>query len=140
MTLFGLKSGQDLKNRAAHPHEEFPGVTPGAKVSGSLVKSCMLQQLIDLFLTLHVSISIFKQPSPSAPFNIGIPQTQYTTLRAEATFSLCELACENASSHSECSLCSQGTNTLSYVRQCAATLIQWNGERSSLARCNSNLF
>ena len=24
----GLKSGQDLKNRAAHPHQEFPGVPP----------------------------------------------------------------------------------------------------------------
>ena len=26
--IFGLKSGQDLKNRAAHPHHEFPGTTP----------------------------------------------------------------------------------------------------------------
>ena len=26
---FGLKSGQDLENRAAHPHQEFPGVHPG---------------------------------------------------------------------------------------------------------------
>ena len=29
ITFFGLKSGQDLKNRAAHPHQEFPGVPPG---------------------------------------------------------------------------------------------------------------
>ena len=28
MTCFGLKSGQDLKNRVAHPHQEFPGVPP----------------------------------------------------------------------------------------------------------------
>ena len=28
MTCFGLKSGQDLKNRVAHPHQEFPGVFP----------------------------------------------------------------------------------------------------------------
>ena len=28
ITFFGLKSGKDLKNRAAHPHEEFSGVTP----------------------------------------------------------------------------------------------------------------
>ena len=27
--IFGLKSGQDLKNRAAHLHQEFPGVPPG---------------------------------------------------------------------------------------------------------------
>ena len=24
MTLFGLKQGQDLENRVAHPHQEFP--------------------------------------------------------------------------------------------------------------------
>ena len=29
MTFFGLKYGQDLENRAAHPHQEFPGVSPG---------------------------------------------------------------------------------------------------------------
>ena len=28
MKLFGIKSGQDLKKRAAHPHEEFPGLAP----------------------------------------------------------------------------------------------------------------
>ena len=28
ITFFGLKSGQDLKNRAAHPHQEFLGVPP----------------------------------------------------------------------------------------------------------------
>ena len=28
MTFFGLKSGQDLENRAAHPYQEFSGVTP----------------------------------------------------------------------------------------------------------------
>ena len=26
MTFSGLKQGQDVKNRAAHPHQEFPGV------------------------------------------------------------------------------------------------------------------
>ena len=29
ITLFGLKSGQDFKNRAAHTHQEFEGVPPG---------------------------------------------------------------------------------------------------------------
>ena len=29
ITFFGLKSGQDLKNREVHPHQEFPGVPPG---------------------------------------------------------------------------------------------------------------
>ena len=28
MTFFGLKQGQDLDNRAAHPHQEFSGVPP----------------------------------------------------------------------------------------------------------------
>ena len=28
MTFFGLKLGQDLENRAAHSHQEFPGVLP----------------------------------------------------------------------------------------------------------------
>ena len=31
ITFFGLKSGQDLKNRAAHPHQELLGVSPGHK-------------------------------------------------------------------------------------------------------------
>ena len=28
IAFFGLKKGQDLENRAAHPHEEFPGLPP----------------------------------------------------------------------------------------------------------------
>ena len=28
MACFGLKLGQDLENRASHPHEEFRGTTP----------------------------------------------------------------------------------------------------------------
>ena len=28
ITFSGLKSSQDLRNRAAHPHQEFPGVPP----------------------------------------------------------------------------------------------------------------
>ena len=28
ITFFGLKYRQDLENRTAHPHQEFPGVTP----------------------------------------------------------------------------------------------------------------
>ena len=33
ITFFVLKSGQDLKNQAAHPHQEFPVVTPGGAYS-----------------------------------------------------------------------------------------------------------
>ena len=28
IAFLGLKYGQDLENRAAHPHQEFPGVPP----------------------------------------------------------------------------------------------------------------
>ena len=36
ITFFCLKQGQDLKNRAAHPHQEFPGVpAPPGVGSGS---------------------------------------------------------------------------------------------------------
>ena len=28
ITFFGLKSGQDLKKRVAHPHQEFSEVSP----------------------------------------------------------------------------------------------------------------
>ena len=28
LTFFGLKWGQDLENRTAHPQQEFPGVPP----------------------------------------------------------------------------------------------------------------
>ena len=31
--LFGLKQGQDLENRAAYPHQEFPGVPPWEAIS-----------------------------------------------------------------------------------------------------------
>ena len=38
ITFFGLKSGQDLKKRAAHPHQEFSEVsTPGFEAA--LLKS-----------------------------------------------------------------------------------------------------
>ena len=30
--LFGLKSCQDLENRAAHPNQEFPGVPPAGEL------------------------------------------------------------------------------------------------------------
>ena len=36
ITFFGLRSGQDLKNRAAHSHQEFPGV-PSPPVFSTMV-------------------------------------------------------------------------------------------------------
>ena len=39
MIFFGLKSGQDLEKRAAHPHQEFPGVSPPG-TGGIIIKGC----------------------------------------------------------------------------------------------------
>ena len=36
-SFFGQKSGQDLKNRAPHPHQEFPGVPPSPGLGRVLV-------------------------------------------------------------------------------------------------------
>ena len=36
--IFGLKSGQDLKKRAAHPHQEFSEVSPSG-FEAALLKS-----------------------------------------------------------------------------------------------------
>ena len=47
ITFFGLKTGQDLKNRAVHPHQEFPGVPPGG--------SNFIWPLIDTPLKQHKS-------------------------------------------------------------------------------------
>ena len=33
ITFFGLKYRQDLENRTAHPHQEFPGVTPPPRLT-----------------------------------------------------------------------------------------------------------
>ena len=43
ITFFGLKSGQDLKNRAAHPHQEFAGLLAGKNyrhLSSWLLTAC----------------------------------------------------------------------------------------------------
>ena len=39
-TLTGLKSGQDLDKRAAHPHQEFLGVPPRGYDIVSLERWC----------------------------------------------------------------------------------------------------
>ena len=44
-TFFGLKQGQEVENRAAHPYQEFPVVPPGGKrhlAKFSLVVYCSL--------------------------------------------------------------------------------------------------
>ena len=52
MTFFGLKYGQDLENWAAHPHQEFPGVTPGIIVKIGLCFSLATKLSMDLKFTI----------------------------------------------------------------------------------------
>ena len=40
MQVFGLKLGQELENRPAHPPEEFPGVLPSPQLPGDFDLSC----------------------------------------------------------------------------------------------------
>ena len=37
MEYFGLKLGQDLGSRAAHPYQEFQGVPPSPRAAGVLL-------------------------------------------------------------------------------------------------------
>ena len=49
MEYFGLKLGQDLGNRAAHPYQEFRGVPPpppGNKTK-TLIKCCLLRSFTE---------------------------------------------------------------------------------------------
>ena len=55
ITFFGLKLGQDLKNQAAHPHQEFPGVSPTRGACSheqkleNMVTLQLLEDLVGLF-------------------------------------------------------------------------------------------
>ena len=48
MTFFGLRSGQDLENRAAHLHQEFPaaGVYPRGCLQGLQIETTSFNMLI----------------------------------------------------------------------------------------------
>ena len=65
MTFLGLKKGQDLGNRAAHPHQKFRGVPPrerNLEVLGE--ESCLALQTPNLthFATHFVQETIFHDP------------------------------------------------------------------------------
>ena len=66
MTFFGLKSGQDLEDRAAYPHQDFPGVPPWPSRSsgdgpcrniGTLPARVLKQCLISLQVSPHYMVA-----------------------------------------------------------------------------------
>ena len=58
MTFFHLKLGQDLENRAAHPHQEFPGEPPGGH-------SCLVH-----FVNIANYASLFTMELEKLPVNV----------------------------------------------------------------------
>ena len=89
MTFFGLKQGQDLENRAAHPHQEFPGVLPGpfSRVTNGL---CEYSQAC-WALRFFASTSRYKKFALHAASSLGSTRKQ----RALLIFSACSNPCGN---------------------------------------------
>ena len=53
--MFGLKWGQDLGNWAAHPHQEFQGVSPWAEnTRTSLIR---ITRLADIHFVIGISVT-----------------------------------------------------------------------------------
>jgi len=50
MTFFAVKWGHDLENRAAHPHQEFLGATPGYQLLRTL-------NMLKFFIIIDDSLS-----------------------------------------------------------------------------------
>ena len=67
ITFFGLKSGQDLENQAAHPHQEFPGVTPPPGL-----------KLCTLFRTKDKNHTLSSGRSPYGHIREYLPLFRYT--------------------------------------------------------------
>ena len=65
MTFLGLKKGQDLGNRAAQPHQEFPGVPPrerNLEVLGEESRLALQTPTLTHFATHVVQETIFHDP------------------------------------------------------------------------------
>ena len=89
MTFFGLKSGQDLKNRAAHPHEEFPGESAYIKRKTSNKKTTWGRQKIVYVASvawLYVT-QADKVSRPVSPQSFGRLPRFVRTFRASAKYS-----------------------------------------------------
>ena len=77
ITFFGLKLGQDMENRAAHPHKEFPGVplpppTPGTRQQGNNDPSDVhFQFLMDtnvMYISFISGVSAFRRLCEELPW------------------------------------------------------------------------
>ena len=65
MTLLGLKKGQGLGNRAAQPHQEFPGVPPrerNLEVLGEESRLVLQTPTLTHFATHFIQETIFHDP------------------------------------------------------------------------------
>ena len=65
MTFLGPKKGQDLGNRAAHPHQEFRGVPPrkrNLEVLGEESRLALQTPTLTHFATHVVQETIFHDP------------------------------------------------------------------------------
>ena len=60
ITFFGLKSGQYLKNRELHPHQEFPGVPPSPR-EGDLYEVMQNRECIAFERTCETKQKIHEQ-------------------------------------------------------------------------------
>ena len=72
MTCFGLKKSQDLGNRAAHSHQELPGVYPPPSPPPSYLRS----RVVVVSANYKSSLLPFQRSMlgfPSIPGSNGIP-------------------------------------------------------------------
>ena len=77
MTFFCPKRGQDLENRAAHPHQEFPRVPPPPRTHDGLNSSLRVPGLIEKadekspHYVFFIKDRAFSETKHSATRNIG---------------------------------------------------------------------
>ena len=73
ITSFRLKSGQDLENRAAHPHQEFPGVSPKPTTRQWEIQNSIFRRPVYCFFpTFKGSKHSFSSPEPVVFWSRGL--------------------------------------------------------------------
>ena len=79
--IFGWKSGQDLKNWAAYPHQEFPGVSPRGAYKGLFQGAAStpfyLKSRVDILKLASPRICLlcplFVDREPNSKFSVDLP-------------------------------------------------------------------